>query len=563
MNKISIVGVLLLLAWSAQGAQKNGYENLPPAKKGGTMVIALSNNPKVMNPVLSQDANSAEVEGYLFASLLMMDGDSLNYLPYLAEKYEVSKDHKTYTFTLNPKAQWQDGTPVTAHDVKFTFDKIMDPKVDAAQTRVYFEGTTLTVLGDHKFQFVVQNPKFSTLMTLALFKPIQKKQFENEPNFNLSKNMLKPISNTAYQLVGFSRDQKVEFELNPNWWGFQYRHFKNIMNAQRVILKIVTDPSLQYEKFIKGDIDVIDLSSTGIEIYANKVRGVDAARVGQSATEGKSVWANHFDNKGLRPYMYLGWNHKNSLFSSVEVRKALGHLVDYQQIINKVYYGYFFQCTSPFGSKSMFSDADLRKPGKMISFDRKKGIELLKKEGWADTDGDNVLDRVVNGKKVPFRFSLKYNSNNPLRAKVAQIIRENFKAAGIDVQIMAVEWNAYIEDVSKKNFEAFILGWLPSLTMNPKQVWHTDSAKDEGSNYISYSNPKVDVLIEKVNAEFDLKKRVKIFQELNRLIYSDQPYTFLVEPGYVIGGFNSKLKSSRWVMDYSQGPDTSLYSVVE
>jgi len=257
----------------------------------------------------------------------------------------------------------------------------------------------------------------------------------------------------------------------------------------------------------------------------------------------------------------VGWNLRHPLFQSKKTRQALARLVDYEQINNTVLYGLQYQSTSPFGSKTMNADPSLQKKGNMLSFDRAQAIKLLKADGWKDSNGDNILDKMVNGKRVDFKFTLKYNSNNPARGKIAQIIRENFRAAGIDVTVRAMEWNAYLSDVDSRQFEAIVLGWTATPYPNPKQIWHSSSEANQGSNFVGFSNKKVDQLIDTANAEFDLTKRAKILQEINRIIYDEQPYLFLFEPRALVGGFNKKLKSEKWAFNYSISAPTDVYSI--
>lgn len=263
-------------------------------------------------------------------------------------------------------------------------------------------------------------------------------------------------------------------------------------------------------------------------------------------------------NKSPKPYSFIGWNFKNPLFQDVKTRTALSHLVDYKKIIEKVYYNLNIQSTSPFGSFTENSAPDLRKKDKIISFDKLKALNLLKEAGWKN-EGSGFLYKEINGKKTPFEFSLETNTGNPSRLKIAQIIKEDFKNAGIKVNIRATEWNSFLDNISKRKFDAVILGWTGSIFPNPKQIWDSSSEKDEGSNFISYNNPKIDELIKIANLEFNSKKRNEIMQEINRIIYADQPYTFLAEGYYILEGLNSKISSPRWVAPYEGGAASDMF----
>lgn len=557
------------LAANISQAQVTEYKQLPSAfadlkqaKKGGTVYLRLGNNPKVLNPVIGNDATSSYSEPFLWATLFTEDSETLNPLPYLAKTYKISADKKTYTFVLNEKAKWSDGTPVTTDDVKFTFDTQMNPKVDAAPLRAYWEGTSLKVIDKQTFEFSVKEPKFDTLRSLYLFSTIQKKQFEKEPDFNKAKGIMNPIGNGPYKFKQFDRDQQVVFERDKSWWGSELPHFANRFNADQIVLKIMTDDALEYERFVKGDLDVMTFNA---EQFGLKVKGTDKARFGSSPKDPQPIWAAEFQNKAPRGYTYIGWNLRKPMFQSVKTRQALARIINYKQIIDAVYQGYAYQCTSPFGSLTKNSAPDLRDAANMLTTDRKAALKLLREDGWADTDGDNVLDKVIDGKKVPFAFELKYNSNNPLRAKIAQIAKENFKAAGINMTVQSMEWNAFLDDVDGRRFDAIILGWTATPYPNPKQIWHSSSEANQGSNFIGYSNKKVDELIDKANAEHDLDKRAEIMKEINRLLYADQPYLFLLEPRSMLAGLNKKVGPGKgaddiWAMSYDVSPPIDIYT---
>ena len=559
---LSLAAVCVTTTSFAQTEYKalpSAYADLKTAPKAGAFNQRLGNNPKVLNPLLSADTVSSYAEVFLWAPLFTEDAETLNPLPALAKSYKISADRKVYTFTLNEKAKWSDGTAVTTDDVKFTFDTQMDPKTEAAAIRTYWEGTSIKVIDKYTFEFSVKEPKFDTLRSLYLFNPIQKKQFASEPDFNKAKGVMSPIGNGPYVFKSFDRDQQVVLERDKNWWGSELPHYKNRFNADKIVLRIITDDALQYERFLKGDLDVLEFNA---EQFGLKVRGTDKARFGTSNTDKQAVWATEVKNKAPRGYSYLAWNLKNPVFASVKTRQALARIIDYKQIIDSVYQGFAYQCTSPFGSLTMNAAEELRAPGNMLTTDRKAALVLLKEDGWKDSDGDNILDKTVDGKNVKFSFELKFNSNNPLRAKIAQIARENFKAAGIDMKVQSMEWNAFLDDVDNRRFDAIILGWSATPYPNAKQTWHSSSEANQGSNFVSYKNEKVDALIDQSNIEFDPAKRVALMKEINRLIYNDQPYLFLLEPSSLLVGFNKKVgsPSNIWAMAYDVTAPVDIYS---
>lgn len=251
---------------------------MPTSKKGGVLRFQIGNDPKVMNPLLSNDSESNVVEGYLWMPLFGLDPDNLNYIPALATSYTISSDKKNYTFVLDEKAKWQDGTFVTSEDIKFTFDALMDTKTHAAALRSYYEGVKLKIIDKNQFTFIVSEPKFDTLNFLAAFVPIQKKQFENSKDFNNDKGIMNPIGNSAYIMEKYQRSQRIVFKRNKNWWAAHLPQYKNRYNSDEIILEIISDPNLAYEKFLKNDIDEVSFTA---EQWNNKVIGIDKDKFGK------------------------------------------------------------------------------------------------------------------------------------------------------------------------------------------------------------------------------------------------------------------------------------------
>jgi peptide/nickel transport system substrate-binding protein/microcin C transport system substrate-binding protein len=265
------------------------YRQLPEAKKAGTLYLQVIGNPKALNPLLAEDTTSRNVVDYLFAQLMRKDNNTGEYYPMLAEKVEVSKDHKTLTFTIRKDAVWEDGTQITSDDAEFTFTTLMNPKVEAAALRSYFEGMKFEKVDTQSFRFLVDRPNVNTLSSiLDDFMLIQKKQFLTASDFNKTKGIMEPVTSGPYRVKSFARDQKVELELKKEWWGFKIPELKNQFNFESLVLRVISDPALAYEKFLKGDIDILEMNA---ETFGTKVKGIDHDKFGEDSNSKKPVWA--------------------------------------------------------------------------------------------------------------------------------------------------------------------------------------------------------------------------------------------------------------------------------
>ncbi|MFN7904082.1 MAG: ABC transporter substrate-binding protein, partial [Pseudobdellovibrionaceae bacterium] len=186
-----------------------------------------------------------------------------------------------------------------------------------------------------------------------------------------------------------------------------------------------------------------------------------------------------------------------------------------------------------------------------ISFDPAKARDLLTKDGWKDEDKNGVLEKKINGKSVELKFTLRYARKD--YQKYYEMYQQDLKKAGIQIELSLLEWNAFIALVDKGDFDAIAMRWGGgAVDPDPKQIWHSSSARAGGSNFIGYSNKKVDKLIDEARVEFDKAKRIKLLQVAYKTIAEDAPYVFM---------FNEKFKFYA-VSDKIQRPgDTFNYEV--
>jgi peptide/nickel transport system substrate-binding protein/microcin C transport system substrate-binding protein len=240
---------------------------------------------------------------------------------------------------------------------------------------------------------------------------------------------------------------------------------------------------------------------------------------------------------------------ENPLFKSRNVRQALAHLMNRQEMNKKFRYDLSVLATGP---TDVFSDY-ASKNVKPIEYDPKKAGELLAKEGWADTDKDGVLDKVINGKKTDFRFSL-IHANKDFE-KYHTLYKEDLKKAGIDMEIKYLEWNSFIKILDEGKFEAVALAWTTGVEFDPKQQWHSSSAVKGGSNFIKYKNSEVDSLTDKARTEMDRNKRMPMLRKVYEKIAEDAPYVFMFNEPYYFYANTAKIQKPTDTFNYGIGTD--------
>jgi peptide/nickel transport system substrate-binding protein len=219
-------------------------------------------------------------------------------------------------------------------------------------------------------------------------------------------------------------------------------------------------------------------------------------------------------------FSYIGWNLRSPYFKDARVRLAMSHMVDKQKIIDKINFGLGKTVTGPF-----FPFADqYNKDLSGILYNRDKAKELLDQAGWRDTNGDGWLDK--DG--VTFSFTFLYPSAAKITERVSTILKEDLKKMGINMKIDRLEWAAFLEKLKKYEFDATALGWSSGFQMDPYQIFHSSQAQVAGgSNYVGFMNQRADQIMERARVEFDEAKRNQMYREFHKILYEEQPYTFL------------------------------------
>lgn len=519
-------GKTLLAPASATDAGKRAGSEIPPAFKrswevsqrpdyaeGDWLVRAFGNAIKTITPLVSSDVYASSVQEYVLESLLTRDPETLEWQGNLAESWEVSDDGLTITFKLRPEAAFSDGHPVTADDVVFSYEFIMNPQIKAPRERAYYEKlASVKALGPHEVRFVFKEPYYNSL-TLAGGMSIMAKHFyapylKAPETFNQSKGLL--FGSGPYRLAdpkGWTPDTGlIELERNPRYWGPVQPSF------DRMIWKVIENETARLTAY----------RNTEIDTYAAKPREYK-----NKLLKDEQLMSRSQNFEYLAPtagYRYIGWNQKRkgkpTRFADRRVRVAMTYLTDKQRIVDEIMLGYGEVAVGPFNPQGKQHAPDLRPR----EFNVDKAKSLLREAGYEDRDGDGVLDD-ASGK--PFRFELVYPQGSEDYTALALFLKDSYARAGVQLVPKPTEWSVMLDLLDKKDFEAISLGWSASLESDLYQIFHSDQAKNNGDNFINYSNPKLDALIEKARSTVDEAKRMPLWQEAERVIYEDQPYTFL------------------------------------
>lgn len=503
------------------------------APQGGVLNYNFDNEPENLHPVMAGDRYSTLFFEYVHDTLCANNPETWNFDPRLAEKWEVSKDGLSFTFFLRKDAFFHNGEPVTTDDVKFSLETIREPKHQALNQIPYYEKITkIDVIDKHTIKFTASEKYFKNLSSLCGLYVIPKSVYGN---IDKSVKMLKEsVGAGPYKLEKYDKGQSITATRFDKWYGNNVKEFKGYFNFQKVIFRFTKDDNILIERLKKGDFDYAEL-------------GTESFKKAVGPQFGKTVFANKVENSQPKSYGFIGFNFKNEILKDKDVRLAIAHLVNRDAMNKKFFNGWNYLANGP-----SFVKSDQAADMKPIPFDTKKARELLTKAGWTDSDKDGILDKTVNGKKMEAKFSFIYPSKDS--EKYWTIIKEDAKQAGVEITLKFMEWNSFIKAIDDRNFDMMAMGWGGGdVESDPKQIWHSTSNGKGGSNYISYSNPEVDKLIDEGRGELDKAKRNKIFKKAYTLIAEDVPYIFMFNRKYEFYANSNKIIKPTETFKYNFG----------
>jgi peptide/nickel transport system substrate-binding protein len=534
-----LLPICLLLAWLPPWTS----QAIASPVTGDWLVSHILSDPESLNPLTSNDAGSSRILQYIFESLLRRHPQTLELVPQLATaRPQIADDKLTYTFTIRRDAHFQDGKPLTGQDVLFSLKAIKNPWVNAPFRRVYFQSLVQAeLLDDFTIRLVAKEPYFRNEVILGGFEILPRhyydpeglldpidvqtleamggatsgtvdatlteraQQFAERFNKNFSRN---PMGSGAYKFAGWKTGQEVLLERDPNYWG-SGKAGMDQPYLDRHVLRVFNNTDAALVALKAGDLDAMPLQPI------QHLRQTGGARF-------ENQFAKHL--YFAPSYTWIGWNNAHPLFSDPRVRQAMTYLTNRQQMVKTILFDlgqvvdgpvYLFR---PEYDKTLFSHP----------YDPKKALQLLGEAGWRDSDGDGIVDKVIDGQKTPFRFEIKFNSGNDIRKSVALTLQDELKKHGIDASVRQLDWTIFLDEVRNHKFDAVILGWaMPIDEPDDYQVWHSSQAANKGSNVISFSHPRVDALLEENRRTFDAQKRIEIYREFQQILNTEQPYTFL------------------------------------
>ncbi|MGH7458377.1 MAG: ABC transporter substrate-binding protein [Longimicrobiaceae bacterium] len=499
----------VLVACGDRGDGRGRVTGGETPERGGTAVIAeLADMSKPM-PIVLETSLDADLQDIMYMALLRgawRDG-RLVYLTAgenpmaLARSYEyLPPDSTALRYHLRTDVRWSDGEPVTPDDVVWTYQTLADPATAAPRqdytehidSVVAGEGSTVTFYFDRRYPEMLfhSGHGIAPEHVFADADPsrLRSHQTLTDPGDG------KLVVNGSFQVARWDKGQRIVLE--PNLY-FRPRPY-----LERIVIRVIPEETTRLVELQTGNLDFMR------PVPFDKIDALRAANPELS-----------FETEERRFYDYIGYN-PNALdaFADPEMRRAFGLAIDKPGIIDALQMEEFAEpAGGPYSPifRELY-DPDAHAP---LAYDTAAANRVLDAKGWRDTDGDGVREK--DGRELS--FTLVTNAGNQRRIDVGQILQQQLRRVGVEVELRTLETNTFYDRLTNKEFEAALAGWGVGLSPDLTNLWGPEVA----FNFISYENPEVTRLFQQAVAQPTEERANRYWRAAAARMVEDQPYTWL------------------------------------
>lgn len=445
------------------------------------LIIGLKSSPTNLDPRVGNDNASGRIHDLCCSGLIKVTPE-LDYAPDIATSWETPDD-KTIIFKLNPNAKFHNGKPVTAQDVKWTYDSLMNEKFISSKKSGYSSVAGIEAPDAQTVIFRLKQPNGGIFdnLTIGIL----------PEGTDTSVAKTKPIGAGAYKVVEFKTDESVQLEAFEQYHG-------GAPKIKKATVRIIPDMTTLVLEMRRGSVN-FEVNQIPFE----NVSEFEKSEKHQVIKKTGSVW------------QYLAFNLKDPILSKVQVRRALHHGIDRQKIVTDLLRGHGVP------TDTMLAEGHWARASNLPSYayDPVRAKQLLDEAGYRDPDGDGPQTR----------FTLSFKTSTDTEANLrAQMMQQMLQQIGVKIDIQTSEFGTFLDDVGKGNFQLY------SLSRNGIAdpdfyyiIFFSKNVPPEGQNRGYYTNPRIDQLILEGRSTFDRAKRKRIYEDIQRIVQEDLPYISL------------------------------------
>ncbi|MGE5216077.1 MAG: ABC transporter substrate-binding protein [Chloroflexota bacterium] len=470
---VSFAGIILFASFA--GCRGPASERPP-----GYLVVGIESNPLQIDPRYATDANSVRIGNLIYNSLLRADTQG-RLQPELAEDWR-QLDDRTYLFSLRNGVRFHDGKPLTAADVKFTYESILNPRNQSPLSGALKPLQSVEQTASHQLRFHLSavHAPFIEQFSLGIV-PFGSKGAAGG-------DLRPPLGSGPFAVETIDSGEKVTLKANPDYW-------EGRPALPGIVFKIVPDAMVRALEFKKGAIDFMqnDIEPDMLPWLKNNS-------------------ASNIETHQGTTFQYIGMNLTHPILRLRKVRQALAYAIDRGALIRHLLKNTATEADSVLSPLNWAYAEGLPR----WRYDPGRAKRLLDEAGFPDPDGDGPLPR--------FRLSFK-TTNIDLRRRIAEALKEQLQRVGIELEVRSYEWATFFSDVKNGNFHLYSLAWVgiqdPDILY---QLFHSDSVPPNGDNRGRYSNPAVDRLLERGRKTVNRTERRAIYREVQIILAEDLPY---------------------------------------
>ncbi|MFI5396995.1 MAG: ABC transporter substrate-binding protein [Candidatus Binatia bacterium] len=455
----------LILSWILVGCA--AAPSLPP----GYVAVGLETGPITLDPRYATDATASQIGDLLFDGLTRLDDQSRR-LPQLAVSWETP-DAQTYVFHLRDGFRFSDGQPVTAGDVKATYDAILDPRTHSPKQQELEPVEAVEVPDRLTVRFRLRFP-FAPFLNATGLGILPAGLIAASP----TKALAQPVGSGPFRLSEFTPDDKLVLVRNPLY----------PLGSPRlagVVFTVVPDAVTRLLQLKRGSLDLVQ---NGID--PDSLDWLRKQRHIMVTTQPGTT------------FQYLGLNLRDARLADVRVRQAIAHAIDRDAIVATILKGLAMPATGLLPPTHWAFSADVTSYG----YNPKQAKKLLDEAGYPDPDGDGPTPR--------FRLSYK-TTTVELRQRIAEVLQEQLAQVGIALDIRGYEWATFYSDIKRGDFQLYSLAWVgiedPDIYY---LTCHSSQTPPHGSNRGYFHEETVDQLTEAARRTVNQAERQRLYGEV-------------------------------------------------
>ena len=515
----------------------------PPGKYGGRIAVALRAEPKSLNPVTSLDQPSREVLGRMMADLLHINAVSQQAEPALAKSWKVSKDGLLYTLTLRRGLRFSDGQPMNADDVLFTFQVLLDEKINSPQRDLLTIGgkpISVRKVDEVTVVFELARPYAAAERLFDSMEILPRHLLQDayrQGNLARAWGLTTPPAQIAgmgpFRLKEYVAGQKLVLERNPYYWKADRNH-QRLPYLDELVFLFVPSEDAQVLRFQAGETDMIQRLSA--DNYSALQKDA-ASRSFRLFDLGPSLDYNFFlfNLNSTVPKEAADVAHHQEWFRNVNFRQAVSATVDREAIVRLVYHGRgtaLWSSITP--ANKLWLDASLPHAARSVE----RARQLLRDGGFSW----NAAGALVDKSGVPVEFSILTSASNAQRSQMATLIQDDLKQLGMKVQAVPLEFKSMLDRVFQThNYDTAIMG-LGGGDVDPNSqinVWMSNG----GSHLWNLGESKpatdwetqIDTLMNQQLTTLDHKKRKQLYDRVQEIAAQQLPFVNLASPNVLVG----------------------------